>query len=181
VKEFLTVAIERARAGDPRGFDTLFRTLGAPVVGYLRARGVRDPDGVANDVFVRAFRNIHTFQGDDERFRSWVFSIAHNAAIDDSRRRRRRVVETDLASAPEAVGGDVEFDVLARLAEERVRVLLERISPDQSEVLLLRIVADLSVEETAAVVGKSYEAVKALQRRGLAALRRQLSGEGVPR
>ena len=60
----LTVAIERARAGDPRGFDALFRTLGAPVVGYLRARGVRDPDGVANDLFVRAFRNIHTFQGD---------------------------------------------------------------------------------------------------------------------
>jgi RNA polymerase sigma-70 factor (ECF subfamily) len=63
-----------------------------------------------------------------------------------------------------------------------VHALLERISPDQSEVLLLRIVADLSVDETAAVVGKSYEAVKALQRRGLAALRRQLSEEeGVPR
>jgi RNA polymerase sigma-70 factor (ECF subfamily) len=83
---------------------------------------------------------------------------------------------------PERAGGDVESDVIARLAGERVRSLLDRISPDQREVLLLRIVADLSVEETASVVGKGYEAVKALQRRGLAALRREISGgQGVPR
>ena len=178
----LAVALDRARAGDARGFDTLYRSLGGIVVGYLRGRGVGDPEDVANEVFVRAFRDIHTFQGDDERFRSWLFSIAHNAAIDDARRRRRRVVETDLDAVPEPAGGDVEADVIVRLAEERVHALLEQISPDQREVLLLRVVADLSVEETAAVVGKSYEAVKALQRRGLAALRRHLSRtEGVPR
>ena len=72
--------------------------------------------------------------------------------------------------------------MIARLADERARSMLERISPEQRDVLLLRIVADLSVEQTAAVVGRSYEAVKALQRRGLGALRRQLSAEqGVPR
>jgi RNA polymerase sigma-70 factor (ECF subfamily) len=72
--------------------------------------------------------------------------------------------------------------LLTRLAEDRVRALLDHLSPDQREALMLRVVADLSVEETAAVMGKGYEAVKALQRRGLATLRRQLSeGEGVPR
>jgi RNA polymerase sigma-70 factor (ECF subfamily) len=56
------------------------------------------------------------------------------------------------------------------------------LSPDQREVIALRVVADLSVEQTAAAVDKSYEAVKALQRRGLATLRRTLSDpEGVPR
>jgi len=67
------------------------------------------------------------------------------------------------------------------LARERVRRLLDQLSPDQRDVLVLRIVADLSVEQTAAVVGKSYEAVKALQRRGLASLKRGLlADEGVP-
>ena len=175
-------AIERAQAGDGRGFDTLFRAFGRAVAGYLRARRVSDPDGIANDVFLRAFRTIHTFQGDPPRFRSWLFTIAHNAAIDDARRRRRRVEETSLEHLPEWAGGDVESQVAAHLARERVDALLRQLSPDQRDVLVLRIVADLSVEETAAVVGKGYEAVKALQRRGLAALRRSISdpdGEAI--
>ncbi len=181
----LASAIERAQAGDARGFDTLFRAFGAPIAGFLRARHVSDPDGLANDVFLRAFRTIHTFQGDPARFRSWLFTIARNTAIDDSRRRRRRVAEAPLDGTPEAAGGDAEVDAMARIARDRVDALLAGLSPDQREVITLRIVADLSVEETAAVVGKGYEAVKALQRRGLASLRRALSDdsrqEAVPR
>jgi len=175
-------ALDRARDGRPSGFDELFRATGPAVAGYLRARQVSDPDGLANDVFLRAFTRLPTFAGDGERFRTWLFTIAHHAAIDDSRRRRRRPQETPLERAAESVGGDVEDDVVARLASERVSRLLDGLSPDQRDVLLLRIVADCSVEETAIMLGKGYEAVKALQRRGLAALRRQLSShEGVPR
>jgi RNA polymerase sigma factor (sigma-70 family) len=178
----LDVAVDRARASDASGFDVLFRVFGPSVAGYLRARNVSDPDGLANDVFLRAFRTIHTFRGDGARFRSWLFTIAHNTAIDDARRRRRRIAESPLERAPDPPGGDVETEVMARLARERVDALLSGLSEDQRDVLVLRVVAGLSVEETAAVLGKSYEAVKALQRRGLAALRRAISlGEGVPR
>ena len=167
-------ALDRARAGDERGFDVLFRATGASVVGYLRSRNVSDPDGVANEVFLRAFRSIHTFTGDGARFRSWLFTIAHNAAIDDARRRRRRINETSLDTSADPAGGDVEDDVDASLAHDRVEALLDRLSPDQRDVIALRIIADLSVDQTAAVLDKSYEAVKALQRRGLASLRRAL-------
>ena len=175
-------ALARARAGDPRGFDVLFHALGAPVAGYLRGRSVNDPEGVANEVFLRAFRTIRTFQGDAERFRSWVFTIAHHAAVDDIRRRQRRVRESPLDRAPETAGGDVETEVIAGLAYERVQVLLSGLSADQRDVLVLRVVADLSLTEAAEVLGKSYEAVKALQRRGLSALRVALSSpEEAPR
>jgi RNA polymerase sigma-70 factor (ECF subfamily) len=175
-------AIERAQHGDADGLNTLFRTFGAPVVGYLRSRGVSDPDGIANEVFVRAFRNIHTFRGDASRFRSWLFTIAQNASIDDSRRRRRRVAEVPISERIDTPGGNAEEDAIAQLAHGRVEALLATLSPDQRDVLMLRIVADLTVEETGAVVGKSYEAVKALQRRGLASLRRALSSDAaVPR
>ena len=87
-----------------------------------------------------------------------------------------------LDDAPQLAGGDVEAEAIARLAQERVQQLLGRLSPDQRDVLALRILAELSVDETAAVLGKSYEAVKALQRRGLASLRRALSDQvAVPR
>ncbi len=184
----LEAALDRARAGAPEGYEALFHHLAAPVAGYLRARSVSDPDGLTNEVFVRAFRTLHTFRGDGERLRAWIFTIAHHAAVDDRRRRNRRVQQTAIDDAPEAVqaapGGDVEHEVMARLARERVEALLAQLSPDQREIILLRVVADLSVEQTAAVAGKSYEAVKALQRRGLAALRRILtesSEEAVPR
>jgi RNA polymerase sigma-70 factor (ECF subfamily) len=172
-------AVERAQVGDSRGFSALFDIFGAPVAGYLRSRGVSDPEGLANDVFLRAFRSIHVFRGDASRFRSWLYTIAQNTAIDDARRRRRRVSEVPLAERIDAPGGDVEGDAIARLAHERVHTLLATLSPDQRDVLVLRIVADLTVEETGAVLGKSYEAVKALQRRGLASLRRALSPDAV--
>jgi RNA polymerase sigma-70 factor (ECF subfamily) len=171
----LAVAVEQAQAGDGRGFEALFGAFGGQIAGFLRARNVSDPEAVTNDVFVRAFRAIHTFRGDSARFRVWLFTIARHAAIDDARRRRRRVEEVPLDGVPEAVGGDVEDDAATHLAGERVTALLQRLSPDQRDVLVLRIVADLSVDETAAVLGKSYEGVKALQRRGLASLRRHIS------
>ena len=189
-------ALAAARTGEARGYEALFHALGGSVAAYLRARSVADPDDLANEVFVRAFRTLHTFRGDGERFKSWLFTIAHHAAIDDKRRRSRRVTEVPLPERngedTSGAGGDVEHEALAALGGQSVRALLDQLSPDQRDVLLLRVVGDLSAEETAAALGKSYEAVKALQRRGLAALRRTLPapeaasrpenrGEGVPR
>ena len=181
----LDASLAAARAGDAWGFEALFGALGAPVVGYLRSRGVHDPDDVTNTVFLRAFRALHTFSGDGERFRSWLFTIAHHASVDEQRRRGRRVTETPLDAMSAEPGGaadEVADAVMARLAMERVDGLLAQLSPEQRDVLVLRVVADLTVEQTAATLGKSYEAVKALQRRGLATLKRGLLAEqAVPR
>jgi RNA polymerase sigma-70 factor (ECF subfamily) len=174
-REDLDVAVKRAQEGDGRGFEELFRACAKPVAGYLRSRHVSDPDGIANEVFLRAFRNVHTFRGDSERFRSWLFTIAHNAAIDDARRRRRRRPEVSMPDDGPETSGDVRDDVEARFGAARVDELLRSLSDDQREVIVLRVIADLSVVQTAAVVGKSCEAVKALQCRGLGAIRRALS------
>ncbi len=170
----LDIALERARSGDPRAFEELFRAHATAVVGYLRARHVGDPDDLANEVFVRAFRNIHTVRGDSDRFRSWLFGIAHNAAVDEARHRGRQVRETPLDSRFNVTGGDVEAEAISEIERARVEMLLDALAPDQRDVLLLRIIGELSVAQTAAVLDKSYEAVKALQRRGIAALRRKL-------
>jgi RNA polymerase sigma-70 factor (ECF subfamily) len=175
----IDAAIERAQAGDPRGFETLFLAFGTAVVGYLHARHASDPDGLANEVFLRAFRTIHTFRGDEAAFRSWLFTIAHHIAIDDSRRRKRRPTETPLERVAETAAGNVEHDADELLAQARVEAMLASLSSDQRDVIVLRVVADLSVDQTAAVLDKSYEAVKALQRRGLAALRRRLADQTV--
>jgi RNA polymerase sigma-70 factor (ECF subfamily) len=71
-------------------------------------------------------------------------------------------------------------DVERLLATERVRALCDRLAPGQRDVLLLRVLGDLTVDQVAGIIGKSRGAVKALQRRGYTTIARLLEREGVP-
>ena len=66
------------------------------------------------------------------------------------------------------------------MSADRVRNLCEALSPDQRDVILLRLVSDLTVDAIAEALDKTPGAVKALQRRALAALRQVLQRQGVP-
>ena len=64
---------------------------------------------------------------------------------------------------------------IGRVGDDAARALLDGLPEDQRNVMVLRIVADLTVEQVAQVLGKRPGAVKALQRRALDSLRRKLS------
>lgn len=171
----LAPLVDAARAGCPLAFERIYRLLAGQVVSYLRWHRATDPDGLTNDVFVQVHRNLRAFEGDDQGFRSWLFTIAHHRMIDDRRRASRQpLVQSDVEVDDSAGYGDVEEDAFAVMARDSVRDLLAVLSPDQRDVVLLRIVADLSVEEVARMLGKRQGAVKALQHRALATLRRHL-------
>ena len=80
---------------------------------------------------------------------------------------------------PRARVADAAEEALARIGLERVQEVLAGLSDEQREVLLLRVVGDLSIENVARAMGKRPGAVKALQRRGLAAIKRELARKGV--
>lgn len=174
-----TDLLTAAQAGGQWAYERLYRSLAPVVAGYLRAQGAPEPEDLTSEVFERAFSALGTFSGGEAKFRSWVFTIAHNRLTDERRRAARRPARAD-CDVPERDGGDVEEDVARRMATERVRRLCDGLVPDQRDVLLLRMLADLTVEEIAKALGKSPGAVKALQRRWLAALRRQMEQQGVP-
>ena len=174
----LGALVADARAGCPRAFERIYRSLAGQVVSYLRWHRASDPDGLTNDVFVQVHRNLATFEGDVQGFRSWLFTIAHHRMIDDRRRANRQpAVQREIGAEDDLGLGDVEEDAFAVLAHDEVRDMLAVLSPDQRDVVLLRIVADLSVEEVARLLGKREGAVKALQHRALAALRRHLDAQ----
>jgi len=181
-----------AQRGAGWALEALYRAMAPAVVGYLRLQGAEDPEDLANEVFLGAFRGLAGFTGGEEQLRSWVFSIAHRRIIDERRRRARRVsvVPIDDAGAGAGAGAayrstgpGVEDQALGTVEEERLRRVCESLAPDQRDVVLLRLLGDLSVEQTAAALGKRPGAVKALQHRGLEALRRllveEISAEGV--
>jgi RNA polymerase sigma factor, sigma-70 family len=172
--EPFTRVIDAARLGRDWAWRALYDDVAGSVLGYLRAQGSREPEDRLGEVFLDLARNLGRFQGDAAAWRSWVFTVAHHRLLDERRRRRRRPVEP-LPRVPEHVAGDVEEEAMANLGTEEARALLEELTPDQRDVVLLRVFADLDLEETARVLSKPVGAVKALQHRALAALRRRLA------
>ncbi len=173
--------VDAAKAGSVGAFERIYRSLAPSVAGYLRWHGVHDVDAVTNEVLAQVHRNLARFTGDAAGFRSWVFTIAHHRMVDERRAtgRRPRLVDAEITEG--AIVGDVEVDALDALGDDRLRALLEVLSPDQRDVLLLRVVADLSLEDTAIALGKRRGAIKSLQHRALATLRRHLEREDASR
>jgi RNA polymerase sigma factor (sigma-70 family) len=169
-----------ARAGEPWAFERIFLVLSPVVEGYLRLQGAREPEDLTSDVFVAVLRNLRSFRGDEGGFRSWVFTIAHRRLVDERRRARRRPEPAPIEDAPDLPApDDVVLHVEQVLAAAEVRALCERLSPDQRNVVLLRLIGRLSIDEVAVSLGRTPGSVKALQRRGLLAIARVIEREGV--
>ena len=162
-----------AQAGAGWAFEVLYRDLAPAVTGYFRLHGAAEPDDLASETFIGLFTGLGAFRGDEAGLRAWVFTIGRRRLVDDWRRRSRRpVLAEDGTDAVQSYsGGDVEEDALALMSSGAVHEMCASLPDDQRDVLLLRILADLTVEQVAAVLGKSAPAVKALQRRALTTLR----------
>jgi RNA polymerase sigma factor (sigma-70 family) len=173
------LVLAAAQADAPWAYERLYRALTPSICGYLRIQGAADPEDLTSEVFLGAFRRIRAFAGTEAQFRSWVFTIAQRRLTDERRARGCRPMIAG-AALPDWAGGDVEEEALRRLSAERVRAMCAGLAPDQADVLLLRLISGLTVEAVAGMLGKSPGAVKALQRRGLCALRKNLERQGVP-
>jgi RNA polymerase sigma factor (sigma-70 family) len=173
--EFASVLVA-AQAGADWAWTRLYRSVAPSVRGYLAANGADDPDNLLGEVFLQLARNLGNFDGDEAGFRTYVFTIARNRLRDEYRRRRRRPVEP-VAEVPEVASQE---DPLAGVLTAEARELLDCLTRQQREVLLLRVFADLSLEDVAAIVGRPVSAVKSLQHRALAALRKKMLDNPYP-
>jgi RNA polymerase sigma-70 factor (ECF subfamily) len=171
-----------AQEGAAWAWERLYQDLSPAVRGYLVVLGAKDPDDLLGEVWLQVARNVGTFSGDEAGFRSWVFVVAHHRVNDERRRRTRRPEIPVDDSAPDdwpGTTGPADDEALAEVETERVVRLLATLTAEQRDVLTLRILGDLTVSEVAAAMGKTPEAVKALQRRGLRRLEKMVR-EGVP-
>ena len=175
--EVFPEVLAAAKTGAEWAWDRLYSDLAGAVTGYLTTRGASDPEDLAGETFLQVARNIHGFDGPEGAFRSWVFVIAHRRLIDHRRANGRRpnsfVLDVDLE------GGNVESEAVERLTTSELVTAFKVLTDEQREVLSLRVLADLTLEETAEVVGKSVGAVKALQRRALETMREAVETESV--
>lgn len=170
------VRLARARRGDATAWSELYHQLAPLVISYLRAQRLPDPDDVAGEVMLELVRDLDGFSGDADGFRSWVLTIAHHRLLDARRREARRPAMASphqrLRASPSA--DDPEAETLAAVGLGELEPALDLLTEEQRSVLLLRVLGDLSIAQVARIVGRRHGAVKQLQRRAAAAMRRTL-------
>lgn len=171
-----------ARRGDERAWVALYDDLAPVLTGYLHVQRAPHPEDLVSEVLLQVVRDLERFDGDESSFRSWVFTIAHHRLIDARRREQRRpsdAVEAETLDRHLPSTG-IEEDILDALTTEELEVLFGVLTPDQRDVLLLRIVGGMSLPEVGRALGKQHESVRALQKRALATLRKELATNPYP-
>ena len=171
-EENMEIFADTAGADPAVLFGAVYRTFSGAVLGYLKARGVDDPEAVTQDVFLAFYPKIGELTGGLQGAKSLVFSIAHARMVDYYRRVERRPDFTPYDPLQDGRStASAEDHVLGH--GDGAAHLLEGLAEDHREVLALRVVADLSIEQVAGIMGKSPGAIKQLQRRALQNLKDQ--------
>lgn len=165
---------ELAAAGDHDAWEQIYRDVYPRMRAYAaRQVGADAADDVVNETMTRAVAGICGFRWEPAGIDPWLFGIARRVAV-DHHRKAGRARRSNRAEGPPAVGaqpGDA-FE----LAEEHtaVRSAFAQLSVSDRELLELRVIAGLSAEQSAAVLGKRAGTVRTAQSRALARLRQIL-------
>ena len=166
--------VRRIHAREDNAFDDLYLRYSRRVFGYLYQRlngNVEDAEDLTADVFTKVYEKIDTFEVQGAPLSAWLFRIARNRLI-DSVRRRAGHAQVGLDDAPQIAAGPAFHGIDQLVAMEEITRGLMRLTAEQRRVIELRFLEGKSLAETAAAVQRNEEAVKKLQARGLAALRR---------
>ncbi len=167
-----------AQAGQPWALRAVYEEFAPRVHGYFRARGATEPEDLTSEVFLTVFSRLDSVTGGPAGLRTLLFSVAHARLVDDLRQQARRGVAVPYETwQDDRTSASTEDEVVDRMRTAEVRALLDGLPADQRDVLLMRVVGDLSVDEVARAIGRSPGAVKQLQRRGLLALRDRAVGD----
>jgi len=166
--------------GEQWAFGELYEEYARRVKAFAVSRKAADADGVANDVMLRVFQNIAGFEGSEDKFVSWVFTIARNRLIDLHRaaQRRPQLSDADPSEDHDAVPS-AEITAMEHFGTDGVLSLLDELTDDQRDVIVLRMLEDQSLEAVGEVLEKPVTAVKALQRRALKQLEKKILEKGV--
>lgn len=173
--------VRRAQAYDERALTRLYTLFSDRVFRFIYYRIQDRPraEDLANEVFIRILENVDKFRigGQDAALAltGWVFTIARNIIIDDYRRLKSR--SADLLSDTDETLIDESFDIELHLTRADLQAALSKLTEEQQTVLLLRFEEGFTSAQIARMMGKTEMAIKALQRRGLAAMARILGGE----
>jgi len=181
IKKDPSSLMQQAKNGNKDAFGVLYKMYFTPVFRYisLRLKDKVQTEDLAQTVFLKVFRSLHRYREEHKDPLAYFFTVARNTLIDFWRKKRElRLQETD----ENQIATDYSSDILVTLSEkEKVEKALLReldlLTENQKEALVLKFISDLSNKQISEVIGKSEEAIRQLQCRGLKTLRDNLKNK----
>ena len=173
--------VELAQGGDVEAFGLLYERSVDVVYRYVLVRtGDRQlSEDITSETFLRALRNIGSFQWQGRDITAWFITIARNLVIDHGKSARFRLeITTDELFDRPLEQDTPEEHVLRRHRDLDLVEALRNLTSDQAECVVLRFMEGLSIAECAFVLGREENAVKQLQLRAIRALRKGLNRAG---
>ena len=168
----------RAGQGDHEAFAQLYETHFDKIFRYvvLKIRNQAEAEDMAQQVFIKAYESIGSYQSQGVPFTAWLFRIAHNQMVDYVRKQSKKQTVPLDESLQIKDDSDVEHEVEVKIEMEKVVLATAKLTKAQREVISLRFAGGLSITEAAKTMRKSEGAIKALQHSAILALRKTLVG-----
>jgi RNA polymerase sigma-70 factor (ECF subfamily) len=175
--EHVRQLVDRAQQGDRSALEELYLTHFDRIYGYLHVSvGNRhDAEDLTTQTFVKMLESIGKFRWQSAPFSAWLFRIAHNLAMDHFRSRPRWQPEEEVPEPPGSEEPSAELQAMQSIGRQSMLELIERLSPEQQQVLTLKFVFNFPNGDVATILGKTEGAVKSLQHRALVSLEKQLA------
>jgi len=172
--------LKSVAAGDEAAFEVLFRRYFEGVYRYL-VRVVRNDamaEEIANETLIDVWRGAAKFRG-DSKVSTWIFSIAHNKAV--SELRKKRLAYDSLDQGIEVADDDDPADSTAEMDEAAaiLRRCMDRLSPAHREVMELAYYQEMSIAEVSDVMSVPSNTVKTRMFHGRKQLRACVEGAGL--
>lgn len=174
--------VKRLQAGERTLYRELYLRYFDRVYSYVRmALGdAHEAEDVAQDVFMKVYESLDAYERRSMPFRSWLFRIARNQAIDRLKARAKVDLETPAAIAERRDTTTADDEQLALLTDRRLLGLVEHLPETQRQVLALRYVVDLSTLQISQVVARSPGAVRQLETRAMRSIRKRAGALDEP-
>jgi len=170
----------RAQKGDSEAFGVLYSWYLDAIYRYVyfRVDTTATAEDLTEEVFVRAWEALPTYEIRKYPFKSWLYRIAHNLVIDHRRKQQPVAVDDEVLhtiASPVNLPEEVVVDVQDTEALLRA---VHKLDEEEQQVVILRFVEGLSHKEVAEIIGKSEEASRVIQYRTIQRLQRYLTDGG---
>ena len=181
VGDDFAAVLAAAQGGSEDAFAHLWRDANPALLRYLRVLAAEQADDIAAETWVHVVRGLPRFIGDEGAWRAWLFTTARRRLLDHARLRKRHPAEPLDEVSPSDLprAADAEQIAMENIATESALALLSRLSTQQADVIMLRVVAGLDTETVADMLGMTTGAVRVAAHRGLKKLESLLAQSGA--
>jgi len=165
--------VREAAQGSNEAFGQLYRLHVRQIYQYVfyQVRNKMIAEDITEDVFLKALERIDSCAGKEPTFTAWLYRIAHNRVIDYFRSDRRHL---PLESDGVYDMGDIKQDPFRHLERQELYNLVMQLPVNQRQVIILKFIIGLDNREIGQVLRKSEGAIRIIQMRALASLRKKL-------